>query len=190
MSCSTFQSCICTQFVRHPGTNQSAWHVDRESSKDTAWGQQLRGLAFPERGLRALGAAAGCSPECEEGPHVQHRQQLRLRLGEREPVAQRFEGGDDHCLLGVGEVELDDGLPGKRGQGGGWHPKVQEDSPSQPLGLQLGKLRPGEAEQLARCSSGAPSRLRPGSCPLGFVCHCSSVVATLEGRWSGEGPRA
>lgn len=95
--------------------------MDRESSKDTAWGEQLQGVAFPERGLRALGAAGGCSPEREEGPHVQHRQQLRFRLGEREPVAQRFEGGDDHCLLGVGEVELDDGLPGKRGQGGGWH---------------------------------------------------------------------
>ena len=59
------------------------------------------------------GGSEGHSPEREEGPHVQHRQQLCLRLGEGEPVAQCLERRDDHHLLGVGKVELDDRLPGE-----------------------------------------------------------------------------
>lgn len=43
-------------------------------------------------------------PECEEGSHVQHRQQLCFWLGEGEAVAQGLKSRYNQSLLGVSQV--------------------------------------------------------------------------------------
>lgn len=65
-------------------------------------------------GTSLRGCREGNSPEGEKCPHVQHGQQLRFRLGEGEAVTQRLEGRHNHRLLGVGQVQLDDRLPGRQ----------------------------------------------------------------------------